>query len=506
MTERKPPAQAKVDGERMFHLLIENVKDFAIFMLDPEGRIVSWNTGAERILGYKEEEILGQPFKVIFTPEDVERKRPEYEMQQAREAGRAEDERWQVKKDGSRFWASGVVTPLLDEDGRLQGFAKILRDFTERKLTEERLAEANQRKDEFLAMLAHELRNPLAPILNVVQILRHEGDGKPDLKQATGMVERSLGRIVRIVDDLLDVSRITRGKIQLRKERLTLQMAVQQAVESMRPFIESRRHQLSVSLPAEAIWLDADPVRIEQVLVNLLNNAAKYTEPGGKIWLSVERLGNDCVLKIKDTGIGIGAEMLPRIFELFVQADKSLDRAQGGLGIGLTLAKRLVEMHGGAVEAHSGGVGEGSELVVRLPVVAEVVGLRPEDAPGPQARPAKPLRILVVDDNVDTAESLAMLLRLSGHEVRTEHTGPKGLQAALSEKPDVVLMDIGLPGMDGCQVAALIREHKDLGNMRLIAISGYGQEAAQRRSQLVGFDHHLVKPVDPAKLQELLSR
>jgi PAS domain S-box-containing protein len=506
MTERKPPAQARLDGERMFHLLMENVKDFAIFMLDPEGRIVSWNTGAERILGYKEPEIIGRPFGVIFTPEDIGRKRPEYELQLAREAGRAEDERWHVRKDGSRLWASGVVTPLLDERGNLQGFAKILRDITERKRTEEQLAEANQRKDEFLAMLAHELRNPLAPILNVVQIFKQEGSGKQHLRAATGMVERALGRIVRIVDDLLDVSRITRGKIELRKERLSLQTAVQHAVESVRSLIESRKHELSVSLPPEAIWLDADPVRLEQVLVNLLNNAAKYTEPGGKIWLSAERLGNDCVLRVRDTGIGISPELLPRIFELFVQADKSLDRAQGGLGIGLTLVKRLVEMHGGAVEAHSGGVGEGSELVVRLPAVAEVAGLKPEDAPAPQAKRVKALRILVVDDNVDTAESLAMLLRLSGHEVKVEHTGPKALQAAVAERPDVVLMDIGLPGMDGCQVAARIREHEDLDAMRLIAISGYGQDADQRRSQQSGFNHHLVKPIDPAKLQELLSK
>ncbi|HEX4590644.1 MAG TPA: PAS domain S-box protein [Gemmataceae bacterium] len=504
MTERKPPGQAKLDGERMFHLLMENVKDFAIFMLDPEGRIVSWNTGAERILGYTEPEILGRPFAVIFTPDDIERKRPEYELQTARETGRAEDECWHVRKDGSRLWASGVVTPLRDENGDLQGFAKILRDITERKRSEDQLEEANQRKDEFLAMLAHELRNPLAPIQNVVPIFKQEGGGKQHLKEATGMVERALGRIVRIVDDLLDVSRITRGKIELRKERLTLQTAVEQAVETVRPFIESRKHRLTVSLPQEAVWLDADPVRLDQVLVNLLNNAAKYTEPGGTIRLSAERLGNDCVVRVQDNGIGIGAEMLPRVFELFVQADKSLDRAHGGLGIGLTLVKRLVEMHGGAVEAHSGGVGQGSEFVVRLRAVPEVAGLKPEDAPARLPRPAKALRILVVDDNVDTAESLAMVLRLMGHDVRTEHTGPKALQAAVAERPDVVLLDIGLPGMDGCQVAERIREHQDLADMRLIAISGYGQQADQRRCEQAGFNHHLVKPVDPATFQQLL--
>lgn len=501
--ERKPPAQARLDGERMFHLLMENVKDFAIFMLDPEGHIVSWNTGAERILGYKEPEIIGRPFSVIFTPDDIQKRRPEYELQTAREAGRAEDERWHVRKDGSRLWASGVVTPLRDEDGGLQGFAKILRDITERKRAEEQLADANRRKDEFLAMLAHELRNPLAPIQNVLHIFKQEGDTKQHLKEATGMVERALGRIVRIVDDLLDISRITRGKISLRKERLTLQTAVQNAVESVRPFIDSRKHALSVSLPSEAVWLEADPVRIEQVIVNLLNNAAKYTEPGGEIRVTAERLGNDCILKVKDTGIGIKEDMLPRIFELFVQADKSLDRSEGGLGIGLTLVKRLVEMHGGAVEAFSAGVGQGSEFTVRLVCVPEVVGLKPESAP-PQRQQAKPRRVLVVDDNVDTAESLAMLLRLMGHEVAVEYSGPKALQAVVSGKPEVVLMDIGLPGMDGYQVAERIRQHSELGNVLLIAISGYGQEADRERSRTAGFDHHLVKPVDPAKLQDVL--
>lgn len=506
MTGNKSPQEARNDGERLFHLLMENVKDFAIFMLDPEGRIVSWNAGAQRILGYEEPEIIGQPFETIFVPEDIQRKRPEYELQTARDSGRAEDERWHLRKDGSRLWASGVVTPLLDERGNLRGFAKILRDITERKRTEEQLTEANQRKDEFLAMLAHELRNPLAPIQNVVQIFKLEATGKKHIQEATAMVERSLGRIVRIVDDLLDVSRITKGKIELRKERLPLQTAVQQAIESVQALIASRKHELSVLMPPEEVWLEADPVRIDQIITNLLTNAAKYTEPGGKIWLNVERLGNDCVLTVKDNGIGISREMLPRIFELFVQVDHSLDRAQGGLGIGLTLAKRLVELHGGVLEAFSGGVGEGSEFVVRMRVVPEYSGRKPEDVDTYQSKTEKCLRILIVDDNVDTARSLAMLLRSSGHQVTTEYTGPEGLRAALSEKPDVILMDIGLPGMDGCQVAQRIREHPELAGIQLIAISGYGQESDKRQSEQAGFNHHLVKPVDPVKLEALLAK
>ena len=302
----KSPASARNNGERLFHLLMENVKDFAIFMLDPEGRIISWNTGSQRILGYEEPEIIGQPFGRIFVPEDIERRRPEYELLLARVSGRAEDERWHLKKYGSRFWASGVVTPLLDKNGKLRGLAKILRDITERKRAEEKLAEANQRKDEFLAMLAHELRNPLAPIQNVMQIFRQESAGKLQLQEVTAMVERSLARIVRIVDDLLDVSRVTKGKIELRKKRLPLQTAVRQALESVQPLIESRKHKLMVSMPPEEVWLEADPVRIDQIITNLLTNAAKYTEPGGKIWLNVERLGNDCVLRVNDSVLLLG--------------------------------------------------------------------------------------------------------------------------------------------------------------------------------------------------------
>ncbi len=505
MSDQNLPDNGRNDAKRLFHLLMENVKDYGIFTLDTEGRVVSWSVGATRVLGYEESEIIGKTFAIIFTGEDLADGRPEFELRTARESGRAEDERWHVRKDGTRFWASGVITPLYDSDGALQGYAKILRDITERKRAEEALAEANRRKDEFLAMLAHELRNPLAPIMNAAQLLKREGAGNATLEQAHGIIERQLARIVRIVDDLLDVSRITRGKIQLKRERVTLQTVIANAVEASRSFIESRKHVLTVSVPQEAVWLEADPVRMEQVLVNLLSNAAKYTEPGGKIDLTAERQGNECVSRVKDTGIGIAAEMLPRVFDLFVQADQSLDRSQGGLGIGLTLVKQLVAMHGGTVEARSEGVGDGSEFILHLPVVPETMGLKPQDAPIATGRKSQPWRILIVDDNTDTAESLAMLLRLSGHETRVAHTGQSGLQLAVAEKPDVVLLDIGLPGMDGYQVAKRIREHQELDQTRLIAISGYGQDTDRERSAKAGFNHHLVKPVDPARLQALLD-
>src|SRR5215831_7068493 len=303
------------DGEEQYRLLMENVKDYAIFMLDPQGRIVTWNIGAERILGFKEGEIVGQPFARIFTPEDVAQDQPELELRVAADKGRVEDERWHVRKDGSRFWASGVVTPLWDEDGALRGFAKILRDITERKKTEEELADANRRKDEFLAMLGHELRNPLAPALNAVQIIQREGGDKPTVKQAADMIDRQMRRIVRLVDDLLDVSRITKGKMQLRRRRERLGVLVTNSVESIRPLIDARKHELSLLLPAEAVWLDGDPIRLEQAFANLLNNAAKYTEPGGHICLSVKREGQQAIVRVKDTGIGIRSDILPCIFD-----------------------------------------------------------------------------------------------------------------------------------------------------------------------------------------------
>jgi PAS domain S-box-containing protein len=348
--------------EEQYRLLTENVKDFAIFLLDTGGKIATWNTGAERITGFKEAEAIEQPFALLFRPQDIINREPEKELRIAAETGRSEDERWHIRKNGGQFWAMGVVTPLWDDNGKLRGYAKIMRDITDRKRAETELAEANRRKDDFLAMLAHELRNPLAPVLNGLQILRLEQKVSPGGQEAIGIIDRQARHLARLVDDLLDISRITTGKVSLRKERGKLHTVVNHAVETVRPLMESRKHQLSVSLPSEAVWLEADPARLTQVLANLLNNAAKYTEPGGHVQLSAEREGSEVIVRFRDTGIGILPEMLPRIFESFVQGDRSIDRTQGGLGIGLTLAKSLVEMHGGKIEAHSPGVGKGSDL------------------------------------------------------------------------------------------------------------------------------------------------
>ncbi len=367
------------------------------------------------------------------------------------------------------------------------------------------LQEAGRRKDEFLAMLAHELRNPLAPIRNAIQILRAKGPPIPALQWARDIIERQLQQLTRLVDDLLDVSRITRGKVELRKERMPLAKVVSTAVESSRPLIDKWDHELTVTLPHEPIYLEADPTRLAQVLLNLLNNAAKYTEQGGHIWLTGEQQGNQVLIRVKDTGIGIPPEMLPHIFEMFAQVDSSLERAQGGLGIGLTLVQRLVEMHGGTVEAFSSGPGMGSEFVVRLPVAGEVASpgvartAEGETPPG-SAR----CRILVVDDNQDAADSLAMLLRLVGHEVHTAHDGLEAVGAAAVFRPGVVLMDIGLPKLDGYEAGRRIREQQGQ-EVVLIALTGWGQEEDRRRSKEMGFDHHMTKPVEFEALQKLLA-
>jgi PAS domain S-box-containing protein len=485
-----------------YRLLMENVKDFAIFLVDTQGNIATWNTGAERILGYKEEEIVGQPYAIIFMPQDIVNKQPENELDIARNQGRSEDERWHVRKSGLQFWASGVVTPLWDEEGKLRGYAKVMRDITDRKQAEIELAEANCRKDEFLAMLGHELRNPLAPMVNGLEMLRNEKAIGPAGQKTIDMIDRQLKHLTRLVDDLLDVARITRGKIQLRKQRVELRTILLHALETTRHLIEARNHELTFSLPSDSVWLEADPARLEQVVDNLVSNAAKYTEPSGHISLSAERLGPEVLIKVKDTGIGILPEMLPKVFDLFVQADRSLDRAQGGLGIGLTLVRALVQMHEGKVEAHSPGVGHGAEFIVRLPVVGEVAPTEPEKLP-PTPPKLRPLRVLIVEDNRDTADSLAMLLRCDGHEVSVADSGPAGLQAALSEIPDVILMDLGLPGIGGYDVARHIREKTD--KPILIAITGYGQAEDQQRSREAGFQYHLVKPLDPVKLRGLLA-
>jgi signal transduction histidine kinase/DNA-binding response OmpR family regulator len=373
------------------------------------------------------------------------------------------------------------------------------------------LRERDRRKDEFLAMLAHELRNPLAPIRNAVQILELTGTKDAHVISARDLIGRQVGHLVRLVDDLLDVSRITRGKINLVKEPVEVTKVVDMAVESCRPIIEERNHNLVIALPPQTVLVEADLTRLAQVIMNLLNNAAKYTDQGGRIQLGVEVEHGQVVFRVRDNGTGISQEMLPTIFDVFTQVDRTLDRSQGGLGLGLTLVRRLTEMHGGRVEAHSAGPGQGSEFIVRLPMADASEELSSEEHRSveldgePVAARGPRRRILIVDDNRDSAESLAMLLRVRGHEVRTAYDGRKSLGVAEEYRPDVVILDIGLPGLDGYTVARALRAQAAFRDALLVALTGYGAEEDRRACYRSGFDAHLVKPVDLVPLLGLLE-
>lgn len=392
-----------------------------------------------------------------------------------------------------------------EADAQLREKAQAQTQALERATSAREDAEAeNRSKDEFIAMLSHELRNPLAPISNALHLLRLQENETPLQQKARVIIERQVGQLNRLVGELLEISRITTGRIQLIQERIVVSGIVERAVETAQSLITQHRHELTVTMPQQPVWLYADAGRLEQVLVNLLTNAAKYTEDGGRIWLSLEQEGDTAVLRIRDNGIGIDPILLPRIFDLFTQATRSLDRSQGGLGIGLCLVQRLVELHGGTVNASS-VVGQGSEFAIRLPVMT----LAASASPLPASIAVQPLenfcRVLVVDDNVDAAQSLAMLLEMSGHEIRMAYDGPSALEAARAYRPDMMLLDIGLPGLTGLQVAQQIRREPTLEPIVLVAVTGYGQEADRQRSREAGFDHHLAKPLDFEQLQKILA-
>ena len=367
------------------------------------------------------------------------------------------------------------------------------------------LQEQDRRKDEFLATLAHELRNPLAPIRNGLAILKYVRDNPEELGRTREMMERQVDHMVRLIDDLLDVSRISRGKLELRRGPVELAAVLRQAVETCRPTFEGAAHEVTVTLPPEPVVLNADAFRLSQVFGNLLSNASKFMEPGGRIWLTAERQGSDAVVVVKDNGIGIPPDKLESIFDMFSQVDKTLERSQAGLGIGLTLAKRLVELHGGSLEARSAGLGQGSELVVRLPAVLEPPQPQPPAATADEPAAPNRRRILVVDDNLDSAESLATLLSLRGNETHTANDGQEAVEAAARLRPDVILLDIGMPNMNGYEACRRIRQQPGGDDVVIIALTGWGQDEDRRRSSEAGFDEHLVKPLDPAVLMKLLA-
>jgi PAS domain S-box-containing protein len=413
-----------------------------------------------------------------------------------------------------RGTAVGVLTFVTAESGRRFGAddLRVAEDLAQRAgiaLENARLyadlKTADRQKNEWIAMLAHELRNPLAPIRNALHLMSMPGATAEALAQVRDMTERQVDQLVRLVDDLLDVSRIMRSRIDLRKETVDLASVLASGAETAQPLIDAQGQRLVVSVPPEPLWLEGDPTRLAQVVSNLLTNAAKFSPHSGRIWLTAERLGAEAVVRVRDEGSGISPELLPRIFELFTQGDRTLERSRGGLGIGLTVVRRLVELHGGAVTAHSAGPGLGSEFVVRLSGLLSGPAAPVGEAGARQAAAAQTRRVLVVDDNVDAAESVGMILRLWGHQVRVAHTGPEALEVAAQEPPEVVFLDIGLPGLSGYEVARQLRQQPEARAAVLIALTGYGQPEDRRHSGEAGFDLHLTKPLEPDRLRELLE-
>jgi PAS domain S-box-containing protein len=507
ITERKKAEDALEANEKRLKALVDTAAD-AIITIDERGTMEAFNPAAERMFGYRRDEVLGRNVNFLM-PEPFHGEHDAYIANYLR-TGEAKiigigREVIGRRKDGRTFPMELAVSEFAHGERRY--FTGIVRDITERKRAEEQLKEADRRKDEFLAVLAHELRGPLAPLRNMVEIIKHADNDAQLLQDARDTMDRQLSHMVRLVDDLLDVSRISRDAPELRKEQVELSNVIAQALETCRPLADAAGHEILVDLPAEPLLMCADSVRLAQVFSNLLSNACKYSPPRSRIWIHADKKDGEVVVNVKDGGVGITADMLPRVFDMFTRAGRSRELAQGGLGIGLTLVKRLVELHGGSVQAMSEGPGMGSEFVVRLPSLAAAA--RPSGRPtadrpvAPAAGPAR--RILVVDDNVDSARSLALLLRIAGHETFTAHDGQAAVEAAETLEPDVVLLDLGLPKLSGYEVCRQIRQQDWGKDAVLIALTGWGQDDDRRKTQEAGFDAHLVKPVEYRVLSKLIA-
>ena len=516
VSARKRQEEELRRSEERFRLLVEGVQDYAIYMLTPDGTVTSWNGGARRIKGYEAHEIIGKHFSRFYRSEDIDAGKPWGELAMAREHGRAEDEGWRVRKDGTRFWARVVVTALRDADGQLHGYAKVTQDLTQQRQSAALEVAARQVHD-FIAVLAHELRNPLAPIRNAAHLLAVATPGAAEFEVARLAIDRQSAQLMRIVDDLLDIGRIARGALSIHPQRVDLRDIVARAIEAARPGIDSAGHQLSIQLPPEPVFLQADELRVTQALTNVLNNAARYTDAGGKIALSLRRESPDqnyneeanqlawASLSVRDTGRGIDPEFIASIFGMFVQGRQAASRSQGGLGVGLALARAIIELHHGTIEAQSEGAGKGSEFIIKLPVEATRPAAAPEQPKRPaDARASVARRVLVVDDNVDAAAMLAALIRQLGHEVEIVHDGSAALRAVEGYRPEVILLDIGMPGMNGFEVAQRLRELGRVPRLRLVAVTGWGKPEDRQRSREAGFDMHLIKPVELSEIQQAL--
>jgi PAS domain S-box-containing protein len=503
-TEEFEKAEKIRRQERELRSMADNTPD-VLTRFDRQLRHVFVNSAIERITGRKVEELIGKTNRELGMPLHLcDQWDAAINHVFERGSHSSLDFEWETPNDGVRHYSCRLV-PEFNEQGGVESVLGVTHDITHRKAFERELSEQARRKDEFLATLAHELRNPLAPIRTGLQVLKLAPDSAAAARTLP-MMERQLGQMVRLIDDLLDVSRITSGKIVLRRERITLQTVAASAVEASRPLIDAAGHSLMVDLPAEPVWLDADPTRMAQVISNLLSNSAKYTRAGGQIWLAARLAGGQVRITVTDNGMGIPEDMLSGVFDMFTQINRTLDRSEGGLGLGLSLVRTLVDLHGGSVRADSRGIDQGSEFTVTLPV-ATPPATQPEDGaePVPKPVPAGGRRILVVDDNVDAAETMAMLLDLSGYDARAAFSGPEALVLAQSFRPELVFLDIGLPGMNGYEVAAKLRADPATRAVRLIALTGWGTGDDQRKSAMAGFDAHVTKPVEAGQIESVLE-
>jgi PAS domain S-box-containing protein len=483
----------------MLQAIVESSDD-AIISKTLDGIIRSWNRGAERIFGYLAEEIVGKHISTIIPQNRL----PEEDLIISRLRKGEKIDHFDTQrrtKSGRLIDISLTVSPIKNRRGKIVGASKIARDISDRKRHEQLLREEEQRKDDFIALLAHELRNPLAPITSATEALKMARDISEDSKWAIDIISRQLGHMGRLIDDLLDVSRISQNKLELRKEFIRLDDFLQPAIEASEPMIQEAQHTLITDIPKSPIYVCGDGVRLSQIITNLLTNSAKFTPPGGTIWLSVKRIDTDVAITVKDSGMGISAEMIPRVFEMFIQGTNVPFLARG-LGIGLSLAKRLVELHGGTIEVFSEGAGKGSMFTVTLPAVPDV-----EDTQHTPKKPSlvSPLRILVVDDNKDAVTALEMVLRLQGHQTAIAYDGFEAVSASAKFLPDVILLDIGMPKMNGYEAARMIRTQPGGKNIKIIAITGWGQDSDKKRGREAGFDHHLTKPVNADELSLILA-
>ena len=504
LTEKKKHDEALRQSEERFRLLVEGVLDYALSMLDPEGIVTSWNAGGQRITGYRREEIVGKHFSRFYLEEDVRDSKPWAELAKARRDGRVEDEGWRVKKDGSRFWARVVVTPMYDSAGILRGFAKVTQDLSERRQLLD-LENAARNANQFIATLAHEIRNPLAPIRSAVQamaMLKPDDVAHERLRQT---IDRQSAHLVQIAEDMIDISRISKNVLVLKRQRTSIADVVARSAEAAAPLIEGKQHQFTMQLPKESLYVFGDCSRLTQILTNVLNNAARYTSEGGRIDLSVDTAGGDVLIKVADSGCGIEPGSMPFMFEMFVQGPSTTGQLKAGLGVGLALSRRLAELHGGTLEGFSAGRDQGSEFVLTLPLMKTAEEVHKPEKRAEMPSPVHPRRVLIIDDNNDAAMTLEVLLQSLGHEVQTANDGPSGLKCAQRFDPDIILLDIGMPGMDGYEVARELSTLKRARPFKIVALSGWGQEADRERSREAGFDLHLVKPVDLEQLTDALT-